>query len=78
MWNRRARPAARCTPLRLVQPQVHAVRAPLHDRPELLGQLSYDLLTVKKHLEHIYRKLGVESRTEGLARVLELVEITQR
>src|SRR5215211_1338491 len=45
---------------------------------EVATDLYVSPLTVKKHLEHIYQKLGVESRTEALARVLELVEITQR
>ncbi len=32
-------------------------------------------LTVKTHLQHVYRKLGVESRTEALARALERLGI---
>lgn len=28
--------------------------------------------TVKKHLEHIYQKLGVESRTDAMVRVLQV------
>jgi DNA-binding CsgD family transcriptional regulator len=28
--------------------------------------------TLKKHLEHIYQKLGVESRTEAMVRVLQV------
>jgi len=32
-------------------------------------------LTVKTHLQHVYRKLGVESRTEALSRALERLGI---
>ncbi len=31
-------------------------------------------LTVKTHLQRIYRKLGVESRAEALSRALALLE----
>jgi DNA-binding CsgD family transcriptional regulator len=41
---------------------------------EVASSLYVSPLTVKKHLEHIYQKLGVESRTEALARVLKLAE----
>jgi DNA-binding CsgD family transcriptional regulator len=33
--------------------------------------LSIHLSTVRKHLESIYRKLGVQSRTEAIAQVLD-------
>ncbi len=32
-------------------------------------------LTVKTHLQHVYRKLGVASRTEALARALEMLDL---
>lgn len=36
---------------------------------EIGGRLSVSPLTVKKHLERIYRKLGVRNRTEAVARL---------
>jgi DNA-binding CsgD family transcriptional regulator len=33
---------------------------------------------VKKHLEHIYRKLGVEGRTEAASRALEMLNTPWR
>jgi DNA-binding CsgD family transcriptional regulator len=39
---------------------------------EIAAGLYISLLTVKKHLEHIYHKLGVEIRTEALSRALEI------
>ena len=39
---------------------------------EVAAALYVSPRTVQKHLEHIYRKLGVESRTEAAARALEV------
>jgi DNA-binding CsgD family transcriptional regulator len=44
---------------------------------EIATILYISSLTVKKHLEHIYRKLGVEGRTEAASRALELLDITR-
>ena len=42
---------------------------------EIAAGLYVSPLTVKTHLQHVYRKLGVESRTEALSRALERLEI---
>jgi LuxR family transcriptional regulator, maltose regulon positive regulatory protein len=39
---------------------------------EIAGQLFVTVDTVKKHLTHIFRKLGVHSRTQAVARAREL------
>lgn len=41
---------------------------------QLAACLYLSPFTVKTHLQHIYRKLEVESRTEALSRVLELMD----
>lgn len=41
---------------------------------EIGATLGMSTRTVQKHLEHIYRKLGVESRTAATARVLALAQ----
>ena len=38
---------------------------------EVAGLLYVSPLTVKKHLEHVYEKLGVKSRTEAVALALK-------
>ncbi len=40
---------------------------------QIAASLYVSPLTVKTHLQHIYRKLEVESRTEALARALEIL-----
>lgn len=42
---------------------------------EIAASLYLSPLTVKTHLQHVYRKLGVENRTEALARVLKLLDL---
>ncbi len=39
---------------------------------EIAGKLFFTVATAKKHAEHIYGKLGVNSRTQALARAREL------
>ena len=39
---------------------------------EIAGQLFITIDTVKKHLTHIFRKLGVRNRTEAVAQAREL------
>ena len=34
--------------------------------------------TVQKHLEHIYRKIGVESRTAAAAKAYEIASIASK
>lgn len=41
---------------------------------QIAASLYVSPFTVKTHLQHVYRKLGVESRTEALARVLDLLD----
>lgn len=38
---------------------------------DIAGDLGISVGTVRKHLQRIYRKLGVESRTQAVARALE-------
>ena len=38
---------------------------------EVAGQLSVSVSTVRKHLEHCYRKLGVTNRTAAVAALRE-------
>lgn len=42
---------------------------------EIAASLYISPLTVKTHLQHVYRKLGAETRTEALSRALERLEI---
>ena len=41
-----------------------------HRIPDIAGQLAVSTRTVEKHLEHIYRKLGVANRASALQRLL--------
>ena len=39
---------------------------------DIAEQLVVEVSTVKKHITHLYDKLGVETRTQALARAREL------
>lgn len=41
---------------------------------QIAASLYLSPFTVKAHLQHVYRKLAVESRTGELSRVLELLD----
>jgi DNA-binding NarL/FixJ family response regulator len=41
------------------------------DNKAIAAKLSVGISTVRKHLENIYQKLGVQSRTEAIAKALE-------
>jgi DNA-binding NarL/FixJ family response regulator len=41
---------------------------------QIAARLYVSPFTVKTHLQHVYRKLAVRSRTEALSRVLELLD----
>jgi LuxR family maltose regulon positive regulatory protein len=43
-----------------------------YSNPEIAGELSVTLNTVKKHTSNIYSKLGVRSRTQAIARTHDL------
>jgi DNA-binding CsgD family transcriptional regulator len=45
---------------------------------EIASALYISLRTVKKHLEHIYEKLGVESRAKAMVRVQEILALTHQ
>lgn len=42
---------------------------------QIAASLYVSPFTIKTHLQHVYRKLGVESRTEALARALEIIDL---
>jgi DNA-binding CsgD family transcriptional regulator len=42
----------------------------------IAAQLDINVSTVRKHLENIYYKLGVQSRTEAIAKALEKIGFT--
>jgi len=50
---------------------LHLVSAGLSNR-EIAGKLVLSLTTVKKHVQNIHGKLGVNSRTGAVARAREL------
>jgi DNA-binding CsgD family transcriptional regulator len=46
------------------------------DNKAIAVQLSVGQSTIGKHLESIYRKLGIQSRTEAIAQALEKLGVT--
>ena len=48
--------------------------------PEIAGQLSVSVNTIRTHMRHLYEKLGVHSRTEAVeqARTLGLLAQSAR
>jgi DNA-binding CsgD family transcriptional regulator len=45
------------------------------DNKSIASQLGVNISTVRKHLENAYRKLGVNSRTEAISQILEIMGI---
>jgi DNA-binding CsgD family transcriptional regulator len=45
------------------------------DNKSIASQLAVNISTVRKHLENAYRKLGVNSRTEAISQILEIMGI---
>jgi DNA-binding CsgD family transcriptional regulator len=51
--------------------EVLALVARAKSNPEIAGTLFLSVATVRKHVEHLYAKLGVSTRTQAVARALQ-------
>ena len=75
-------PPSSAVPGRIVPPRVTALREPLTESetrvlrylptnlpgPEIAGELSLSVNTVRTHMRHLYEKLGAHTRTEAVER----------
>jgi len=75
-------PPSSAVPGRIVTPRVTALREPLTESetrvlrylptnlpgPEIAGELSLSVNTVRTHMRHLYEKLGAHTRTEAVER----------
>jgi LuxR family maltose regulon positive regulatory protein len=59
-------------PLRDRELEVLRLIAQGHSNQEIAGKLVVGLSTVKTHINHLFQKLGVSSRTQAIARAREL------
>ena len=66
-------PATTLKSLGIIRREAEILAWIARDKTNEIADLLYiSSRTVKKHLEHIHQKLGVESRKEAVSRVLEI------
>ena len=73
-----ARQAAAFAPLGLTRREIEVLQwvAQGKTNMEIGSILGLSHRTVQKHLEHIYQKLGVETRTTATVRALKMLDIS--